>query len=149
MLRGSPRVSFGVLMSAMTLRPHGALAAVALAGLLACAYPLRQPQPPSDPRERQRAEVAACNARTLPPWLDDEALRAAVALDQREAQASSANEGFHGAAYTAPPPPPRDPGLRSARLFEERRAFQRWCAAEQPLSPVGGTHDQGLEQHGR
>jgi hypothetical protein len=93
-----------------------------------CAYPIRPEQPPADPRERQRAEGAACANQVLPRWLDDGALRAAIELDRREARAGAANDAFRGATFTAQPPPTGRAGARTAALEEERRAFQQWCA---------------------
>jgi hypothetical protein len=103
--------------------------AAALSLLLACAsYPTAPSAPPSDPRERQRAELAACSGSKLPPWLDDDALTRAIALDRREAQASVSNEGFHGATYTSQPPALQAEGPHASALFRERGAFERWCA---------------------
>lgn len=108
---------------------HPVRTAAAVSLLLACAaYPPAPPSPPGDPRERQRAELAACSASRLPPWLDDDALSRAVALDRREAQASVSNEGFHGATFTSQPPAPQDAGPHASALFRERDAFERWCA---------------------
>lgn len=95
----------------------------------ACTYEVRPAEPPADPLERRRAEVAACSRGALPPWLDDGALGAAVRTDRREAQASATNESFHGAAYTSQPPASRALATsRASALLDERRAFERWCA---------------------
>ncbi len=124
------------------------LAAAALT--LACAgYPVRPPQPPTDPKERLRAEIAACSNAKLPRWLDDDALASAIALDGREGQASAVNESFHGAAYASQPPPARGGGAHTAAVFEERRAFERWCAGLKARSPGGDGHGGDLGQHDR
>lgn len=103
--------------------------AAALSVLLACAgYPVPPPQPPLDPRERERAELAACSGSALPRWLDDDAMARTVALDRREAQASASNEGFHGGAFATQPPAPQEEGPHARALFRERSAFERWCA---------------------
>lgn len=94
-----------------------------------CTYAVRPEQPPGDPLERRRAEVAACSHGALPAWLDDTALGAAIRTDQREAQASTTNESFHGAAYTSQPPASRAlTSSRASALLDERRTFEQWCA---------------------
>lgn len=115
---------------------------VRLAGTLmlvaACGHSLspRQPAtPPLDPRQRYAAELAACRDGTLPRWLDDEALSAAIELDRREAQASVVNESFHGGAYVSQPPPLAKPGARAAAIENDRRAFQLSCEASKRRTP--------------
>ncbi len=106
-----------------------ACAFVAALLVTACTYEVRPEQPPAEPLERRRAEVAACSSGTLPRWLDDSALSAAVRTDRREAQASTANESFHGAAYSSQPPASNALATsRAAALLDERRAFEQWCA---------------------
>jgi len=104
---------------------------VALA-LLACAYPVRPPEAPRDPRERRAAEADACRRRALPPWLDDAALSAASRLDAQEGQAGAMNDAFLGdsAAASARTPPSRASaaGSRVATILEERRFFETDCA---------------------
>jgi hypothetical protein len=106
---------------------------VAALALLACAYPVRPPEPPTDARERRAAEAEACRRSVLPPWLDDGALSAASRLDGQEAQAGAMNDAFIGdsAAASARPPPARTnqtAGSRVAIILEERRVFQTNCA---------------------
>ena len=106
---------------------------VAALALLACAYPVRPPEPPTDPRERRTAEAEACRRRALPPWLDDSALSAASRLDVQESQAGAMNDAFIGdsAVASARPPPARanqTAGSRVAVILEERRFFETNCA---------------------
>jgi hypothetical protein len=115
---------------------------VRLAGTLmlvaACAHslsPRQPPPPPLDPRQRYAAEVAACRNGTLPSWLDDEALNAAIELDHREAQASVANDSFHGGTYVSQPPPLAKPGARATAIENDRRAFQFSCEASKRKTP--------------
>jgi hypothetical protein len=104
-----------------------ALALVTL--LTACVLPVRPLRPPTDPKERTRAEAAACSRSTLPVWLDDAAMNAAIELDRRESQASAANDSFRGATFSAQPPTTARPESRVAALLDERRAFQQWCSS--------------------
>jgi hypothetical protein len=113
------------MMEAMTFLRTLALVAV----LTGCILQPRPAQPPADPRERTRAEAAACSRGTLPVWLDETAMRAAIELDRRESQASTANESFRGATFSAQPPATARPESRVAALLDERRAFQHWCAS--------------------
>jgi hypothetical protein len=122
--RGTKRVA-AAAAGTVTVAALGATAPSLGAG---CAYPLRAEQPPTDARERQRAEGAACARQVLPRWLDDDALHAAIELDRREAQAGAANDSFRGATFTAQPPPSGRAGARAAALEEERRSFRQWCA---------------------
>jgi hypothetical protein len=100
--------------------------------LLACAYPVRPPQPPGEPHERRAAEADACRRGVLPPWLDDAALSAASRLDGQEGQAGAMNEAFIGdsAAASARPPPSRASaaGSRVADILQEWRVFETDCA---------------------
>ena len=97
--------------------------------LFACAHPILPPQPPLDPRERQRAEAAACTKGTYPAWIDDSAVNAAIDFDHREALASRTNDSFHGATFSAQPPPLPRPDSRTSALLEERDAFLQACQA--------------------
>jgi hypothetical protein len=69
----------------------------------------------------------ACFRRALPAWLDDASLAEAARLDRLEAQASRANDSFHGGVYRSQPPPSAG-GARVPALLEERRAFGERCA---------------------
>ncbi len=100
-----------------------------VSALGACASQLAPRQPPGDLRERRRAEAGACARGVLPAWLDDAALTAAIRLDEREAQASTANESFHGATFSPQPPPAGGTGPRTAAVLRDRQEFQEWCAA--------------------
>ncbi len=104
---------------------------VAVLALLACAYPVRPPQPPADARERRALEADACRRGALPPWLDDAALSAASRVDGQEGQAGAMNEAFIGdsAAASARPPSSRAgaAGSRVATILQERRVFETDC----------------------
>ncbi|HTP26028.1 MAG TPA: hypothetical protein VMK12_10265 [Anaeromyxobacteraceae bacterium] len=92
-----------------------------------CLYEPPLPHPPPEPRERARAEIDACWRGVLPAWIDESALVGAARLDRREAQASTANESFHGATFTAQPPAsPSGPHVTA--ILGERRAFEEQCA---------------------
>jgi hypothetical protein len=113
----------------VSVRPGSSAALLLSCSLAACAGPSRRPaEPPADPQRRRQLEVEACWARTLPAWLDDTALSRAATLDRQEAEASRANEAFHGATYSSQPLPAVS-GRRVAALMDERRAFQQRCAA--------------------
>jgi hypothetical protein len=113
-----------------------------LAALGGCILQPRPVQPPTDPRERAHAEAAACARNTVPAWLDDTAMNAAIEIDRRESRASAANDSFRGATFTAQPPATGRPEPRVAALLEERRAFQVWCSSTRrkgpALDPSGG-----------
>lgn len=111
--------------------PRRLAAPVAALALGACVHglsPALPPSAPQDARERRRAEVGACANGTLPTWIDDEALSAAMSTDQREASASRANESFHGATFSPQPPVTAQTGPRTRAVLSERQAFQEWCA---------------------
>jgi hypothetical protein len=112
----------------MKLAPSTALALL----VVGCTYEVRPDQPPSDARERRRAEIVACSQGTLPAWLDDNALGAAIRMDRREAQASTANESFHGATFSSQPPAATTGSSRASAMLEDRRIFQQWCAGTHP-----------------
>jgi len=100
------------------------LAAICL--LAGCVHERTSEQPPRDPHKRWEAEVDACFRRTMPAWLDDNALGSAARLDQLESQASRANDAFRGGVFTSQPPASVG-GPRAAALLEARRVFQERC----------------------
>ena len=106
---------------------HAVLSVVACVVAGCASYPVRPPQPPRDADARRHAEVDACWRGILPAWLDDDALAAASALDGREAQASSANDSFHGATYATQPLGAITSGARVRALLEDRRRFEEAC----------------------
>jgi len=103
----------------------------AVLALLACAYPVRPPEPPGDARERRALEADACRRGALPPWLDDAALSAASRVDEQEGQAGAMNEAFIGdsAAASARALSSRAgaTGSRVGTILRERRVFETDC----------------------
>jgi hypothetical protein len=130
----SRRVPY-TLLDAMTVTASRVSAALACV-VAACLHQARPPQPPSDARERRRAEVAACTNGKFPVWLDDTAVSASVDVERREAQASAANDSFRGATFSSQPPPTTVSSARVAALVDERRAFQQWCAGLRSTGPT-------------
>jgi len=86
-----------------------------------------------DEKERRQAELAACWAGTLPPWLDDQALAEAQRLDRWSSRGINPNDSFRDSTVSAVPAPPLpDPASgsgasRYAAIMDERRAFQERC----------------------
>ncbi len=101
--------------------------------LTGCLHSVPERRPPSDARDRERAEAAACWSGTFPPWLDDRALEEASRMDRWSAVGSDPNENFRTGTYAAAPalPPPRsaNAGNRSgyAAITRERQEFQMRC----------------------
>jgi hypothetical protein len=117
-------------------------AALALLLLSAC---LHDPgRGPSDPREKQQAEAAACFSGTWPSWLDDEALADASRLDRYGATSMEPNASFRDATVAASPslPPKRASDVadssRYAGLLEERREFRKRCERLRAATPDAG-----------
>ncbi len=115
--------------------------AIGLALLCGCVHRLAA-EPPTDAKERRRAEIAACQSGTFPPWLDDQALAARSRRDRWDALQFDPKDsylaGTNGRYQSQPPSsPPAEGGAASryAAIMNERRDFQARCQVIRSTRP--------------